>query len=139
MELAHKLHDVEECLLSMRVIAAFLANDKLRAERYSALGRSVEAVLDCLQREQKAGVGSEKEMWATAHLKLTRCQDTITDILEKGPESITWDDRNFRITGPTEFETQEFAKVLKKLNRQIDGSLRFIFDILNTRQAAEGD
>lgn len=146
LELSYKLHAFEKCLSGVGNIADSLANEKRRTKHYSALAKSINTVLDSLHTQQNAAVGSQKEMWANAHRRLTRCLDTITYILEKGPASITvelWGEgsiRNLRFTGPTsQSEVHDFAKLLKKLNKQIDGSLRFIYDILNTRQAAEGD
>jgi len=121
IELSMKLIALGNCLSPMT--AAFLTDEKLRASYYSALATRINAVLDCLQRKQKATVGSEKEMWVTAHLQLTKCVESITDILKPGA---VW-------------EIHELAKKLKKLHKQIDRSLKFIYDILNTRQAAEGD
>ena len=123
MELSMKLIALGNCLSPMRLRAQYLENEKLRSSRYSALASSISAVLDCLQRKQKATVGSEKEMWANAHLRLTKCVDSITDILKPGAA----------------LEIHELAQTLKSLEKRIDGSLRFIYDILNTRQAAEGD
>ena len=120
LELLHKAHVVENCLLRMRTTAAFLDNENLRVSSYSNLGTSINAVLDSLNGQQNEAKGSEKEMWASAHLRLTRCVDSITDILKPGAA----------------LEICELAKLLKRLHKQIDGSLRFIYDILNTRQAA---
>ena len=123
LELVYRAGAVEECLLRMRTTAAFLDNEKLRVSSYSNLGTSINAVLDSLDSQQNEAKGSEKEMWAAAHLQLARCVESITDILKQD----------------TVMDIRDLAKLLKKLNKQIDRSLKFIFDILNARQAAEGD